>query len=211
LAPQEAGRKRAAKRNVAHGVLILSGVPGRRSRAPRIHQRRMPSMRSAPLRAVAALGGALGTLPLIPIVRRLAMKASGPPRLMGRELADYDFKSATYAEAFVFLLLVPLAALLFGRALPRLLAREGATVVTGVLPGIVFGLGFTAWRLGLRPKLAVGAGALLAGTAAILVAWLTRGREGVPESEPEPNSDSAPDADRRGWILPALALLAITL
>src|SRR5262249_14837480 len=121
LDPRRRRRAASERRNGTSRMdAILSRVAGRTGRSPRIHQRRMPSMRSAPLRAVAALGGALGALPLIPIVRGLAMRASGPPRLMGRELGDYDFKAATYAEAVVFLLLVPIAAWLFGWALPRL-------------------------------------------------------------------------------------------
>jgi hypothetical protein len=163
----------------------------------------MPSMRSAPLRAVAALGGALGTLPLVPIVRTFAMKLSGPPLLPGREMADYDFKSATYAEAAVFLLVVPLAALLFGRALPRI----GA----GVLPGIVFAGSLVAWRLGVRPRLAIGASAALAAAVAVVALWLSR-RHRVPASEePEPAPITDTRGSRLGWLAASIASLLIAL
>jgi len=166
----------------------------------------MPSMSPAPLRAVAALGGALGALPLIPIVRTLAMRASGPPRLMGRELADYDFKSATYAEAAVFLLIVPLAALFFGRTLPRV-ALQGAGALAGVLPGILFAAGFVGWRLGLRPKLALGTGAALAAIAA-LAAWsLARRRGDVSLAEPETEAPGE-TAGRRGSSSSSLSRIA---
>jgi hypothetical protein len=168
----------------------------------------MPSMSSAPLRAVAALGGALGALPLIPIVRTLAMNVSGPPRLIGRELADYDFKSATYAEAAVFLLVLPLTALFFGWWLPR--------VAAGVLPGIVFAASLAAWRLGLRPKLALGAGAVLAGAAVILGLLLARrsGAAALPEPPPESEAPSADPPERRGWarwIAPSIVLLVLAV
>ncbi|HEY2797363.1 MAG TPA: hypothetical protein VGK26_05690 [Thermoanaerobaculia bacterium] len=165
-------------------------------------------MSSAPLRAVAALGGALGALPLIPIVRTLAMNVSGPPRLMGRELGDYDFKSATYAEAAVFLLVLPLTALFFGRWLPRI----GA----GALPGIAFASCFLLWRLGLRPRLALGAGAVLAGAAVIVGLLLARrhGAAALPErlSESESEAPAADTPDRRGWvgwIAPSIVLFAL--
>ncbi|HEY4229889.1 MAG TPA: hypothetical protein VGO79_06935 [Thermoanaerobaculia bacterium] len=159
-------------------------------------------MSPAPLRAVAALGGALGALPLIPIVRTLAMRVSGPPRLMGRELADYDFKSATYAEAAVFLLVVPLAALFFGRWLPR--------VGAGTLPGIVFALSLVGWRLGLRPKLALGMGLLLA-TAAVILA--VRRRRGEPR-EAAPRQSAIENAGNRGWLTrtaPAVVFVVIAV
>ena len=163
----------------------------------------MPSMSPAPLRAVAALGGALGALPLIPIARTLAMRVSGPPRLMGRELADYDFKSATYAEAAVFLLIVPLAALFFGRWLPR--------VGCGVLPGIVFAASFVAWRMGLRPKLAFGTGAALAAIAA-LAAWsLARRRRVISPTEPETDAPPVEPAGRRGSASPWLSRIVLAI
>jgi hypothetical protein len=164
----------------------------------------MRAMSSAPLRAVAALGGALGALPLIPIVRTLAMTVSGPPRLMGRELADYDFKSATYAEAAVFLLVVPLAAAFFGRTLPRM----GA----GSLPGILFATGFVGWRLGLRPKLALAAAVALAIAAGIPA--LVRRRHAIAPSEPRPDAVPIEPPESRHWtrrIAPPAAIVLITV
>ena len=116
----------------------------------------MPAMSSASLRAVSALGGALGALPLIPIARTLAIQASGPPRLPGMEMASHDYKSATYAEAAVLLAAVPLAAFVFGRVLPVWLERRGAR--GGAWPGIAFASALAAWRLGARPKVALAAG-----------------------------------------------------
>jgi hypothetical protein len=174
-------------------------------------QHRMPAMSRASLRAVSALGGALGALPLIPIARTLAIQASGPPFLPGLEMASHDYKSATYAEAAVLLAAVPLAAFVFGRALPDWLERRGAR--GGAWPGIAFASALAAWRLGARPKLALAAGALLAASALGATLASARGRRVSPRLDAEAAQERNPgaSADRRGWLAPGVVLVGILL
>ncbi len=126
-----------------------------------------------PLDLLGAIGGAVGTIPLLPIVRDLASRFVAPPVLPGAQRQAADIKAATYLEAAVFLLAIPLAALLFGYFLPRLLdSRSGWPALSGY-PGAAFALSAVLWRLGAAPVLSLAAGVLSA--AGFAAALLLRG------------------------------------
>jgi hypothetical protein len=118
-----------------------------------------------------AICGAAGTLPLLPVVRDLALRFFAPSVLPGAQRQAADIKAATYLEAAVFLLAIPAAALLFGYVLPRLLKSrsERSSVLSGT-PGAAFALSAVLWRLGAAPALCLAAGIMAtAGVAAALL------------------------------------------
>jgi len=111
---------------------------------------------------VGALLGAIGVLPLLPIVSGLAKRFATLPTLPGVVGQTADIKAATYAEAAVLLVGVPLAALLFGRIIPDWLSHRGAD------RGLSFewataGLAtsFLLSQRGVRPKIALLVGVAL--------------------------------------------------
>ena len=126
----------------------------------------MPLNRSppgSPRGWLGAICGALGVLPLVPIAAGIATRASSLPALPGLERNSRDFKLATYAEAGVLLLLVPLAALAFGILIPRWMesrARRGRLSFEWVAAGFAISL-LLALR-GLRPKYGLLAGLISA-------------------------------------------------
>lgn len=124
-----------------------------------------------PLDLLGAIGGAAGTLPLLPVVRDLALRFLAPPVLPGAQRQGADIKAATYLEAAVFLFAIPAAAFLFGHVLPKLLkARSGRRTTLSGSPGAAFALSAVLWRLGVAPALCLAAGILAtAGLAAALL------------------------------------------
>jgi hypothetical protein len=134
---------------------------------------------------LGAIGGAVGAIPLLPIVRDLAFRFVAPPVLPGAQRQAADIKAATYLEAAVFLLAFPLAALLFGYFLPRLLdSRSGWPALSGS-PGAAFALSAVLWRLGAAPVLSLAAGVLSA--AGFAAALLLRGDRPAARRFEEPN------------------------
>ncbi|HEY6066339.1 MAG TPA: hypothetical protein VIY96_09300 [Thermoanaerobaculia bacterium] len=132
----------------------------------------------APSGSIGAFGGVLGALPLVSAARSLATRLAPPPRLPGAERLAADLKSATFAEAGVFLLVLPLFALAFGALLPRWLERRGSG--DGVSPewtGAAFAIALPLWRSGVPARWSVCAGAIAAlGLAIVLLR--TRRRPG---------------------------------
>ena len=129
-------------------------------------------MKRCPRGLIGAVFGAIGSLPLLPIAAAFVTRFSSLPTLPGAERTSGDFKQATYAEAAVLLVVVPLAALLFGRILPKVLesrAAGGALSFEWVAVG--FASSFFLARRGLSPTraLAVGSAAAVAMAAGILV------------------------------------------
>ena len=124
-----------------------------------------------PLDLLGAIGGAAGTLPLLPVVRDLALRFLAPPVLPGAQRLTADIKAATYLEASVFLFAIPAAAFLFGCVLPRLLkSRSGRRTALSGSPGAAFALSAVLWRLGVAPVVCLAAGILAtAGLAAALL------------------------------------------
>jgi hypothetical protein len=132
----------------------------------------------SPLDLLGAIGGAVGAVPLVAVVRDLASRFLAPPVLPGALRQAADIKAATYLEAAVFLLAIPAAALLFGVVLPRLLeSRRGRRPPLTGFPGALFALSAVAWRLGAAPVPSLAAGAL---AAAGLAAALLLLRDGPP-------------------------------
>ncbi|HJW13129.1 MAG TPA: hypothetical protein VJ776_00455, partial [Thermoanaerobaculia bacterium] len=129
-------------------------------------------MRSLPRGLLGGIFGGLGILPLLPIASGLAIRFSSPSPLPGLERRLGDIKQATYAEAAVLLVAVPLAALFFGFALPRFLetlAAPGRLSFEWSAAG--FSLSFFLAQRGVRPKhalLAGAAGALLVAAGALI-------------------------------------------
>ena len=122
-----------------------------------------------PLDLLGAIGGAAGTLPLLPVVRDLALRFLAPPVLPGAQRHAADIKAATYLEAAVFLFAIPAAAFLFGYVLPKLLKSRSGPSLSGS-PGAAFALSAVLWRLGFAPALCLAAGILAtAGLAAALL------------------------------------------
>ena len=116
-----------------------------------------------PRELLGAIGGAVGTIPLLPVVRDLASRFLSPAVLPGAEKRAADIKAATYLEAAVFLFAIPAAVLFFGEILPRLLeSRSGWSPSLSGSPGAVFALSAVLWRLGASPSVSLAAGALAA-------------------------------------------------
>lgn len=130
----------------------------------------------APLGWIGGLGGGIGALPIVSAARHLATLVVPGPRLPGAERLAGDLKAATFAEAGVFLLVIPLFALLFGGLLPRRLERHAA--IDGLSfewIGGVFSLAFPVWRSGIPAQWALAAGfAAALGFAAFLVHFRRR-------------------------------------
>lgn len=106
---------------------------------------------------------------LVPVATRAAVRWIPPPSLPGAELATRDLKAATLAEAAVFLLAVPLGALLFGRILPNFLetrSRKGRLSFEWAALGVAFWL--PLWRRGLHLRMAI----LVSVVAFVLLAGL---------------------------------------
>jgi hypothetical protein len=123
--------------------------------------------RSLPRGLVGAAGGVLGTIPLLPIARTVALKVFPAPRLPGAALRAADVKGATYFEAAVLLVALPAAALFFGHVLPRLLeSRTGRDPAISEWPGASFALSLVLWRSGLPAKFSLLGGLLFASLAA---------------------------------------------
>jgi hypothetical protein len=160
-------------------------------------------------RALGALGGACGSLPLLPIARGFAQRVAGPPRLPGAELAAGDIKAGTWAELAILILVVPAAAFFFGRLLPDFIRVCGGFAVA--LPGFVSVAGFAAWRLGARPIVSVSlsAGASLLAAAVSIGAPFLLGRRAVGGRPVErPIREEPEPAPARPWTI-ALVLLAV--
>jgi hypothetical protein len=114
------------------------------------------------LRALAALGGAVGALPLLSAARRVAERVFAVPVLAGAERMSADVKEATWCELAVLFVAVPAAGLFFGRLLPRVLAARGWPPSRAVLPGLGFAASFALWQAGASSKVALAAGAAAA-------------------------------------------------
>src|SRR5687767_5710666 len=91
-------------------------------------------------RAVATAGGGLGVLPLLALARSLAMSLFEVPLLPGGQRLTRDVKEATYLEVAVLVVLVPAAAIFFGRILPAFLEERGFATVHAHLPGVGFAI-----------------------------------------------------------------------
>ena len=105
---------------------------------------------------LGAVLGALGATSLVAVARSVAIQWFPPPLLPGAELATGDSKAATFAEAATFLIAVPLAALVFGRALPKLLeARFPMGRLSFEWIPLGAALWLPLWRRGLHLKTAI--------------------------------------------------------
>jgi hypothetical protein len=117
-------------------------------------------------RAMAAIGGALGALPLLAPARTLATRLFPVPELPGIERVTLDVKQATYFETAVLVLCVPAAAIFFGRILPAFLESRGVSALRAHLPGVGFATSLLLWRAGSPARVALAAGL---GLAALVV------------------------------------------
>jgi len=112
-----------------------------------------------PRGVLGAAGGALGALPLVPIVAGVAKRLFPGIPLPGAERLYGDVKSETYAQALILLVAVPLAAWVFGHAVPRWLeslASPGHLSFEWV--GAAFASSYILAQRGMRPKFALIAG-----------------------------------------------------
>jgi hypothetical protein len=124
-------------------------------------------------RALGAIGGALGALPLLAPARTLATRVFPISALPGAERITLDIKQATYFETAVLLVCVPAAAILFGKILPAALESRGAPPWRAYLPGVGFGTSLLLWRAGSPARVALATGLALA--VIIVCAPLLRG------------------------------------
>ncbi len=111
---------------------------------------------------LGAVLGALGATSLVGVARSVAIQWFSPPLLPGAELAAGDSKAATFAEAAALLIAVPLAALLFGRALPKLLESRfprGRLSFEWIALGVALWL--PLWRRGVPPRTAIASSLVL--------------------------------------------------
>lgn len=132
----------------------------------------LASSRGGPLGAV---GGALGTLPLLALARTLAARLFPVVALPGAERVAGDVKQASYLEVAVLFTAVPAAALFFGRVLPRYLQARGYSYWASQLPGVGFAGSLLLWKGGLSAKAALAVGVLLA-LAGVFAGVLRRSR-----------------------------------
>jgi hypothetical protein len=105
---------------------------------------------------LGAVLGALGATSLVAVARSVAIQWFPLPLLPGAELAAGDSKAATLAEAATFLIALPLAAFLFGKALPELLESRfprGRLSFEWIALGVALWL--PLWRRGVPPKTAI--------------------------------------------------------
>jgi hypothetical protein len=124
---------------------------------------------------LGAAGGAVGILPLLPIASGLAIRFAAPPTLPGALRNAGDIKEATWAEAAVLLVAVPVAALVFGRLLPRALTRIAPRGnLSFEWAGAAFAASFFLAQRGLQPGSALLAGLALAALTAVGVAAFRR-------------------------------------
>jgi hypothetical protein len=174
-------------------------------------------MKRCPPGLIGAIFGALGALPLLPLAAALAIRFSSLPTLPGAERAGRDFKQATYAEAAVLLVVVPLAALLFGSILPRFLeSRAAAGALSFEWVAVGFGSSFFLAQRGLSPAaaLTVGSSAAAAIAAGILVfrrSFRVRrlfGRRGRRDAGLLMLAGSSLELARRAGLAPARFVLA---
>jgi hypothetical protein len=133
------------------------------------------SIRLLPPGLVGGLGGGLGALPLLPIVASLARRYSPAPDLPGVELLLDDRKPVTYAEMGVIVLVLPMAAVLFGGFLPRWFERWEGPVLAIEWAGLAFALSFPLALAGIAPADALAAG-LGAAIAVVVVLAAMRSR-----------------------------------
>lgn len=108
-----------------------------------------------------AIAATLGVLPATAFARAVALRLFPLPQLPGREWLVRDVKAATYFEVALLILAIPLAAWLYGQAVPRFLAARGHSPWRRQLPGVLFGASFFLWRTGLPAKFALVSGLLL--------------------------------------------------
>lgn len=117
----------------------------------------------------------MGALPLLPIASGLALRYGAPPELPGALRRFGDVKAATWAEAAVLLVAVPLAALFFGRILPRFLERRAPRgSLSFEWAGAAFAASFFLAQRAVHPKYSLLAGLALAALAALAVAAFRR-------------------------------------
>lgn len=153
----------------------------------------------APLGLIGGLGGGIGALPIVSAARHLATLLAPGPRLPGAERLAGDVKAATFAEAGVFLVVIPLFALVFGGLLPGRLERRAA--VDGLSfewIGGVFSVAFLVWRSGVAAQWALVAGF---GAAIGVAALLVHSRRRTPRTNRRP----APVAEPIGRLVAAAA------
>ena len=124
---------------------------------------------------IGGIFGGLGALPLLPIAAGIATRLAARPFLPGMELKHGDVKLATYAEAGVLLLVVPLAAFVFGIIVPRFLdTRVGSGRLSFEWCAVGFAASFFLSQGGMRPKYCILAGLLLAIGMGVLIAAFRR-------------------------------------
>jgi hypothetical protein len=109
---------------------------------------------------LAGFCGAVGMVPVLPIGRTIAAWIAGAPQLPGAERVSGDIKAATYAEAALLVIALPLAAFFFGHIVPRFL--ESLTGRGSAGPGIAFAMSFLLFRFGLAAKISLTLGFIAA-------------------------------------------------
>lgn len=156
-------------------------------------------VRCTPLGLIGGLGGGIGALPIVSAARSLALRVAPGPPMPGAEAASGDVKLATFAEAAVFVVVLPLIALAFGGLLPRWLERRaGDDGISFEWIGGVFSVAFPVWRSGVAPPWA-----LLAGSAAALgfALLLLRSRRRLAPA----NRRHAPRPEPIVWLMASAA------
>lgn len=128
-----------------------------------------------PLRVLGAIGGGLGSLPLVALARSLATALFPLPDLPGAERLTRDVKQATYFEIAVLLIFVPAAAIFFSRILPAFLESRGQPARRAYLAGAGFGASFLLWRVGVSFAVSLAIGFAFA-TAIVCAPGLRRSR-----------------------------------
>src|SRR5687767_14743807 len=128
-----------------------------------------------PLRALGAIGGGLGALPLVAVARSLATALFPLPDLPGAERLTRDVKQATYFEVAVVLIFVPAAAIFVSRILPAFLESRGQPARRAYLAGAGFGVSFLLWRVGVSAVVSLAIGLVFA-TAIVCAPGLRRSR-----------------------------------
>lgn len=131
--------------------------------------------RLCPPGLIGGVLGAVGSLSLLPLASGVAKRLAHPPTLLGAASRALDIKQATYAEVAVLLLAVPLAAVVLGRVVPRVLERRvrvGGLSFEWASAG--FAVSFLLCQRGMRPKHALFVGLALFVLSALGIAAFRR-------------------------------------
>ncbi|HET9793633.1 MAG TPA: hypothetical protein VFS34_04150, partial [Thermoanaerobaculia bacterium] len=117
---------------------------------------------SVPPVLLGTIGGAIAAIPVVPLVRELALRLGSVPGIPGAENAARDVKGATFAEIAAIVVAIPAFSFFFGRALPGFLERRARPGrLSFQWAGAAAALASWLWKRGVVPAVAIPSGIVL--------------------------------------------------